>query len=137
MITNRDRHYINLCFTAARDLDRVGGARIVALLVYKNNIAWGQNQSKSHPFQAQYGKNTEAIYLHAEVDAIKNMLRHMDPDEMRRCTLYVARAKWDGGDKKNMIYGEAKPCSGCQSAITAFQIKKVVYTTDNGDLAIL
>lgn len=136
MITKRDRNYANMCFTAARDLDRTGGARIVALLVCKNLLAWGQNSSKTHPLQAQYGKNDEAIHLHAEIDAIRSMLRLMDPEELSRCTLYIARAKWDSGDlkKKRMVFGEARPCAGCQSAIKAFRIKRVVYTTDAGEL---
>lgn len=138
MISKRDRHYINMCFTAARDISREGvrrmsGAKIAALLVYKNTniIAWGQNQEKTHPLQAQFAKNKEAIYLHAEIDAIRNMLRQLDPDEMRHCTLYIARAKYTDDSKKEMIFGEAKPCTGCEAAIIAFEIKRVVYTTDN------
>ena len=139
MITKRDRYNINLCYTAARDLNKFSGARVMALLMYKNTnvLAWGQNQEKTHPLQAQYAKNEEAIYLHAEIDALRNMLRHLDPDDLRHCTLYVARAKYINGMKKEMIYGNAKPCSGCQAAIKAFQIKRVVYTTDNQDLAEL
>ncbi|NJO63611.1 MAG: hypothetical protein HC836_37110 [Richelia sp. RM2_1_2] len=134
MITKRDRAYIDMCFTAARDLNRTGGARVVALLVYKNMLAWGQNSNKTHPLQAQYGKNDEAIYLHAEIDAIRSMLRLMDPDDLRHCTLYVARAKWNNGDKKKMLFGEARPCEGCQGAIKAFRIKRVIYTNDHGGI---
>lgn len=143
MITKRDRHYIDICFTAARDLKRTGGARIIALLIYKNTniLAWGHNQEKTHPLQAQYAKNDKALFLHAEIDAIRNMLRQLDPDDMRHCTLYVARAKYDNNLKKEIVYGEAKPCigrqaaiNGCQAAITAFQLKKVLYTTDDGTI---
>lgn len=137
MISKRDAHYINMCYTVARDLDRVAGARVVALLVFKNITAWGQNSGKTHPLQAQYGRNEEAIYLHAEIDAIRNMLRQLDPDDLKRCTMYVARAKYVDGTKREMVFGEAKPCSGCQGAIKAFRIKKVVYTTDSGIIAEL
>lgn len=137
MITKRDRHFINLCFTAARDNNRVSGARIVALLVYKGTYAWGRNQEKTHPLQDQYKKNKDAIYLHAEIDCIRNMLRQMDPDDLGRCTMYIARAKYENGEKNEMVFGEAKPCEGCQSAITAFRIKKVIYTTDEQAIARL
>ena len=133
MITKKDRNYIDLCYTAARDLERSAGARVIALLVYKNTHikAWGRNSGKTHPLQAQFQKNEDAIYLHAEIDSIRNMLRQLDPDELRHCTLYIARAKYVDGTKKKMVYGEAKPCTGCQSAILAFRIKKVVYTSDD------
>ncbi len=136
MISKRDKHYIEMCFSAARDLTRVGGARVVALLVYKQIHAWGQNQDKTHPLQAQYGRHVDAIFLHAEIDALRNMLRQLDPDDLRHCTLYIARAKHASDSKRTpMIYGEAKPCcsatGGCQAAIKAFRIKRVVYTTDD------
>ena len=138
MITKRDRHYMNLVFAAARDNERDGprrmsGAKIAALLVFKNTniVAWGRNQEKTHPLQAQYAKHEEAIYLHAEIDAIRNMLRQLDPDELRHCTMYIARSKYVDDKKRISIYGEAKPCIGCQGAIEAFRIKKVLYTTDD------
>ena len=139
MITKKDQNYINMCFTAARDLNKFSGARVTALLIYKNTnvLAWGQNQNKTHPLQAQYAKNSESIFLHSEIDALRSMLRQLDPDDLRHCTLYVARAKYVNSARKEMIYGNAKPCTGCTNAIEAFRIKKVVYSTDEQDIAEL
>ncbi|NDB61641.1 hypothetical protein EB001_24855, partial [bacterium] len=47
--------------------------RFAAAVVYRNKIvSVGYNRRKSHPFQAKFAKNPEAIFLHAEVHAIKN-----------------------------------------------------------------
>jgi len=84
---------------------------------------------KSHPFQKTYAKHKEAIYIHAEVDAIKNALnQRIDLDIISRSTLYICRQKII--DKK-WTPGIARPCSGCQRCIAAFDIKEVIYSLDD------
>ena len=53
-----------------------GRFRLAAGIVHKKSlIATGVNSYKSHPLMLQFGKNSDSIFLHAEVDAIKNALR--------------------------------------------------------------
>jgi cytidine deaminase len=80
---------------------------------------------KTDPFQAKYSAKNECIYLHAEIHAIKNALKNIDVQELRKAKLVVLR-------KKGVAYGLAKPCEGCMRAIAEFGIKSVTYTTDYG-----
>ena len=141
MITKRDIHFMDHVlrpYTASTD--KVSGARIGAIITIKNRvIAYGTNQKKTHPFQALHGKNANAIYLHAEIDAIKNALREIDIDDFRRATLYVARLKNSTSDPRSpLIYGLAKPCKhGCAQAIVKFGLKRAVYSLDGEGFEIL
>lgn len=107
----------------------VTGTRMAACIVHKNRVAaFGVNKLKSHPFQLKFGKNADSIYLHAEIDAIKNSLRFLDVDDLKKSTLYVCRIK---KEKKKDCWGLSKPCPGCTRAIATFNIKNVFYSTDS------
>lgn len=130
-------YYFSMLDNLARDQPAAGRARFASCIVYKNDIvSFGFNQMKSHPFQKKFGTNNDAIFLHAEVDAIKNSLREISEDELAKSTLYVCRVKKKPpyGRNKNSIFerGFAKPCLGCQRAISTFGIKKVFYSCDDG-----
>lgn len=125
--------YFNILEKVAMASEPVFRQRLAALLVYKNEvISIGINKTKSHPFQRKFAKHSDAIYLHAEVDCIKNALRQYDEDIIAKSTLYVLRMKRPENDLKNFMRGLSKPCEGCQRAIAAFGIKNVYYTTDEG-----
>lgn len=102
-----------------------------AIIVYRGQIIGeGWNQLKSHPLAARFGRNSGAIYLHAEVDAIKQALRWMAPSDrplrdlnLNGCTMYIARVL------KNGTPAMARPCEGCQRALATFGIEKVFWTT--------
>lgn len=122
----RHAKHFQILEKVAEAVDPVANHRLAAALVHKNSIvSIGFNKKKTHPFQRQYAKNEDAIYLHAEIDCIVNALRSIDEDDMSKYSLYVLRAKKDGN-------GLAKPCDGCQRAIAAMGIKRVYYTTDSG-----
>lgn len=107
--------------------------KLAAAIVCRNKIiSVGMNSMKSHPMAAKYGKNEHAVYLHSEVDCIKNALREIDIDDFAKCDLYVVRVKKPKPFSKQYIFGLAKPCCGCERAIAAFGIKRVIYTTDEG-----
>lgn len=107
--------------------------KFAAAIVFRNRIvSIGLNSMKSHPMAAKYGKNKEAIYLHSEVDCIKNALREIDIDDFTKCDLYVVRVKKTKPFSKQYVWGLSKPCCGCDRAITAFGIKRVIYTTNEG-----
>jgi deoxycytidylate deaminase len=112
--------------------------KLAAAVVCRNKIiSIGINSMKSHPMAAKYGKNKEAVFLHAEIDSIKNALREIDIDDFTKCDLYVCRVKKPKPFSKHYITGLAKPCCGCERAIIAFGIKRVIYTTDDGDYKVV
>jgi tRNA(Arg) A34 adenosine deaminase TadA len=120
--------------TVVADVIPVSNARIAAALVIRNDIiSIGINKKKSHPFQAKFLKNDHAIFLHAEIDAIKNALKKYDISKVEKSTLYICRMKWSNGRKK-FERGLAKPCSGCMMAISTFNINNVYYTTNGPDI---
>ena len=68
-------------FAEANDTSNI---KFAAAVVHRNRIvSVGFNRMKSHPFQAKYAKNSEAIYLHAEIHSIKNALREIDRKSTR------------------------------------------------------
>ena len=108
--------------------------KFAAAVVYRNRIiSVGMNSMKSHPLQAKYSKNEHAIFLHAEVAAIKNALREMDVDDLSKCELYIARVKKEKPFTKKFVWGLSKPCAGCERAIAEFGLKRTIYTCDDGD----
>ena len=132
--TRHSRH-INLLSEISIHIKPVAQARIAASVVYQNNIiSIGFNQDKTHPFQKRYGKNDDAIYLHAETHAIKNAINKIDLEKFSNSILYICRVKIY---KKKFVFGLAKPCDGCMKAISTFNIKKVYYTLDNGGYDLL
>lgn len=117
----------------AQDVTPVAAARIAAAVVYKGDvISFGINEQKSDPFQAKYSKNALAIYRHAETSAIKKALKRLTPEELSRSTLHVCRVKYNR--KGKFIRGLARPCEGCQKAITKFNINNVYFSCDGPEI---
>jgi len=114
-------------------------AKHAASIVIRNEIiSIGENSGKTHPLQKRFSKNGEAIFKHAEVDCIINALRHVEPEDLEKATLYVYRVKKLTKDHKYWSDGLSEPCPGCKQAIDHFKIKKIVYSTDiEGEYAVL
>ena len=74
------------------------------------------------------GYRPDQIYLHAEVDAIRNALRLITQAQLSKCDLYVVRVKRPNERSRNWIHGLAKPCPGCQKIIKTFEIQRVFWT---------
>jgi len=125
---------MDLLAAVAEGVDRnttSSGARLAAAVVHKNQvITVGINRKKSHPFQARYSKNEDAIYLHAETDTIRAALRYLSEKQLSKSTLYICRIKHEDGPGSPIIWGLSKPCIGCQRAIATFDIKNVVYSEE-------
>lgn len=131
MLQARDLRYVDFLRRMARNVEPVANARLAAAIVIGNNVvSLGHNRRRSDPFQARFGKNAESIYMHAEIHAIKQALYHIEPDEFRKATLYVARVKRPNYKSRDFVDGESCPCSGCKRAILEFGIKRVIHTTD-------
>lgn len=107
-------------------------ARMVACISYKGKIyAYGFNSvTKSHPFQARYGMNSDSIYPHAEVAAIHNFMSRRYSLEIDDCDLYICRLK-RAKDRRTHMRGLAKPCSGCMRCISQFNLKRVIYSVNS------
>ena len=132
MINSRDNKF--MAFTrrmAIQNSNSLNRAKLAASLVIRNEIiSIGYNSYKTHPLQKRFSKNIEAIFKHAEVDCIINALRHVDPSDLERSTLYVHRVKKLTKDHDYWSDGYSEPCCGCKQAINHFKIKKVVYSTE-------
>jgi deoxycytidylate deaminase len=118
----------NILFKAAEGVEQFAHAKIVSVITYKSKIvSFGFNQNKTHPMQKRYGNNDSCIYLHSEIDAIKNSLRHLTVDELASASLYVLRVKKLNRGQP-FVSGSARPCNGCMKAIMSFNIKYVYYS---------
>lgn len=107
-----------------------------ALISYKNEIiSVACNRIKSHPFQKKYGRADGAIFLHAEVSAIKQAIRRLTLKELSKSAMYVVRVNINNQNKPYLMY--SKPCDGCMRAIAEFDILNVFYSNDEGDFVKL
>jgi tRNA(Arg) A34 adenosine deaminase TadA len=128
-MSKREMKILDALFTLARDNDPVGNSRLAAAVVYKGRvISYGFNRDKTHPFQAQYSKNEEAIYWHAETNAIHNALKIVEPTGLHKMTLYVARAKYMMPNSDKWTWGNSRPCSGCMACAANYKMHRIVYT---------
>lgn len=126
-----DAAILDMLNKLAQEISPVASARMAACLTYKGRvISFGINKKKTHPFQKRFALNEHNIYLHAETAAIKNALRYLSLDQLKKSTLYVARIKRPSTWSKEWIFGLAKPCHGCQKCIDQYQISKVRYSVD-------
>ena len=122
---NRHRRRLQQLIVVAEDVSTFDKCRHAAALYVGNRlIGLGVNQMKSHPLQAKFGRK-DAIYIHAEIDAIRNALRRVSVDELQDAVLYVVRSK---RSKPRM----SRPCDGCMRAIVHFGIQTVYWTEEHG-----
>lgn len=136
---NKHKKRLNDLYILAAENDDSRFRLAAALYVRSNLLAYGLNEMKTHPFQAQFSKNEDAIWWHAENKAIFNAIknaglnaRDVTPGHFVGASLYVARAKLsaqlknDGHD----VPGYAKPCDGCMKAIRFYGIRNIYFTND-------
>lgn len=108
-----------------------GRFKMAAGIVYRKHlIATGVNSYKTHPLMNEWGKNEDSIFLHAEIDAIKNALRLIDTQQLSKCDMYIVRVKRKSPSNRAFVHGLAKPCSGCKRAIANFNLRNVFWTED-------
>lgn len=109
-----------------------GRFKLAAGIVFRRHlIATGVNSYKTHPWMNEWGTNSDSIFLHAEIDAIKNSLKLINQSQLERCSMYIVRVKrLSPTDRYRWTYGLAKPCDGCMRAITNFNLKQVLWTHD-------
>ena len=64
--------------------------------------------------------------VHAEAQAILELLKHRRGDELVGSTMYVSRINNSGFARLS------RPCPACKRLLEAVGIRKVFYTTDTG-----
>lgn len=121
---SKDKKRLHRAVKKSREYNNPQRTSHCAILHVNNKIFTGFNKRKTHPLQKKFGDNKEAIYLHAEVYAIRKAYRV--EGNISRGILYVARTKADKS------IGMSAPCDACEEAIYYFGIKYVVFTTNNG-----
>jgi len=109
--------------------------KMSAGIVYRRHlISTGVNSYKTHPLMQSPGYHREQIYMHAEVDAIRNSLRLISQDQLQKSTIYVIRVK-QRRDSEGFEYGMARPCLGCTRMIASFGIDSVWWSEDHEPIA--
>lgn len=126
LIENSSRKFIrNLSATIdfTKLSDGVGASTHACSILYKNQIiGYGVNKRKTHPLQNKYQKRIDCNYLHAEIDALVQVINKHGTDILQDCSMIVCRTF------KNGELASSKPCSGCMKAIEAFNLRRVFYT---------
>jgi tRNA(Arg) A34 adenosine deaminase TadA len=127
----KHKKFVDIALQIARSNDNFR-TKIAAIVIYQNRIVGvGVNDKKTDPLQARFGKNIHSIWIHAEIAAIKNSLRTINLEQLKKSTIIVTRMRRDG------FVGLAKPCSGCMRAIISFGFQRLIYTKDDGDFVIV
>jgi deoxycytidylate deaminase len=138
MLSKHDQKIMNMTRRLAIAVTPIKSSKIAATLAIKSDIiSIGKCEMRSHPFQAKFSKNPDAIFFHAETSAIYNALKVVKPEALSKSTLFVHRVKRPAFRSIEWIDGNACPCEGCKKAISKFSIKKVVYSTDDSTYNIL
>ena len=99
-------------------------ARVGAVIAKGNRVlAVGHNRI-GHSKYLRNRRFSESI--HAEQDAILQLLKARRGDELVGATIYVSRIN---NSEKPML---SRPCAMCHSLIQAVGIRQVVFTTNEG-----
>jgi len=91
----------------------------------KHILAVGHNHRRTHPLAKCIREDeSEANTTHAELDALIGCRWY---DSVQGASIFVARLRADGSA------GTARPCDQCQNILRETGIKRMYYTTGNGD----
>lgn len=145
-LSNKDQKFISLAKEHACKNENYYTTRLAALLVVgKRVVSVGYNQEKTHPFQTRFQRHEDAVFLHAETDAINKAIKELGLERasreeiskaFKKATLYIYRVKSPGlrysrdDSRSPMVSGLAKPCAGCEQAIRYYGINRVVYSVN-------
>ena len=141
-MNKRKRNILSYLAEKANKQERFAHQKICAAIVHRNQIiSEGFNRDKTHPIAAhylQYQLNKEgAIYLHAEMDAIRKIYRPQNNNIYKDCTLYVSRILYPNSKRNNYYWANCIPCDGCMNLIKDVGIKKIIFTMNNDDMGEL
>lgn len=108
-------------------------SRFCAILSNGRQTFYGFNSYRSHPLQAKYAINSEAISIHAEIDACRKAINwnarqkgirygRKEACNLSDYTIAIARILRDDSPSIGC------PCVGCMSALTDFGITDIRWT---------
>jgi tRNA(Arg) A34 adenosine deaminase TadA len=101
----------------------VGLPKMAAVIARRKKIiSVGLNTHKTDPLQLRYSRHPLSVCKHAEISAIKNAIKADRNVDLRGTTIFIARVMKDG------TTAIAKPCEGCQKALTAYGINRAYWT---------
>tara|TARA_R110001583_G_scaffold35701_7_gene118523 strand:- start:2387 stop:2800 length:414 start_codon:yes stop_codon:yes gene_type:complete len=122
-LSKREKNYVDLAKKASYQSDHshrhgavlVKGARVI-------NVS--HNKIKFNSFASRFRQeNGEWATVHAELGSVLNVERK----NTEGATVYVVRVNTTDD------FRLSKPCSMCEAAMKWVGIKKVIYSTSNGD----
>lgn len=123
MLSNKDRSYLSV----ARYLATKSTARNThGAVVVKGGrvLGTGWNKNRNHPMIVSPEHIKTDCSFHAEEVAI----REAGEDNIKGAIIYVARVSRNGYDR------DSKPCSKCATLIKKAGIKRVIFTTEAGEI---
>lgn len=123
MISGVDILFMKKLENVIREIKHDLRCKHAAFLVEKGKvISIGVNKEKSHPIQKQFSRFPNMTYLHAEIDCLKSI----ENFDINKTTLYILRLDNNGN------YAMSAPCIGCQRFLQQMQVKRIVYSINNG-----
>lgn len=94
------------------------------IAVIKGKIAArGYNSYYKVPFD----KNI-CTSCHAEQDVLKNIIKNVKNPYKTKINIYIVRSKKNGG------FMQSEPCLNCYNQMKKFNIKYIIYSTEDGKL---
>ena len=112
-ISRRDFRIMSFLRRNAIDLEPVKSSRIASAIAIKRNIvSLGYCSKRTHPFQKRFAKNPDAIYLHAETNAIAKLAKSSESG--CGAAMFVTHA----------------PCIDCAKLVYQSGIASVYYKND-------
>ncbi len=86
-------------------------------------VARGHNSHYKVPFDKQI-----CTSCHAEQDVLKNIIKNIKNPYTTKINIYIVRCKKDGG------FTQSEPCLNCHNQMKKFNIKYIIYSTEDGNL---
>lgn len=133
MISKTDEKILKVIRGMAAISKPIARSRITSALRYKSSvIGFGRNQYKTSTFQNKWKRKEDAIFWHAETNAIYNGIRELGDKDIRelKLTLYVCRVRFKPNNSNGFL-GSSIPCVGCQECIRYYGINRVVFSLDS------
>lgn len=97
----------------------------IAFLIKSNKIEKiGVNKRRTHPEISKHPYHEGHVGIHAELDC----LLKINKEDLSSYKMLVLRI--DRNENLTM----SKPCSGCQSVLSQFNLKEIWYSDRNGNI---
>lgn len=97
-----------------------------AVIVIRNSVlALGVNKFRNHP---RITEDYDHCSRHAEMDALRHVIRRSGWVDLRKAVVYVARVGVHGTLRMS------RPCSSCWLELNSAGIRTAVFTTETGGI---